>query len=530
VAYEELDHPIRVVDLFSGGGGLSLGVAEAARRAGRGTTIAIAVEIDDRAADVYALNFPKADLRRTDVSTLFDGPLGSRATTSERALSRAIGHVDVLVAGPPCQGHSDLNNHTRRKDSRNVLYLRAIRAAEILRPTYLLVENVPTVQHDKGRVVELAVAALEGSGYRVGLDVLDLVKFGVPQRRRRHILLAVHGRQVDPQDILETKSPCSDHAVRSVRWAISDLLAATAETGLDSPSRPTAENLKRMEWLHAAPDRTDLPNRLRPECHRDKKHSYVSMYGRLSWDEPAQTITTGFGSTGQGRFVHPELARTITPHEAARLQTLPDFYDLDESKGRGAWAKVIGNAVPPLLGVHLFEPLLLALPTLEKEVAATVREASSRRRNGTPPASGDVVRLRMQATRRRYMDPELALRSQLHGLGLRFQVNRPIGGNRHKTGIVFPTERVAVYVDECFWHSCPDHGTTPKANTQFWRDKLAANRARDVATTAAMEAEGWLVLRFWEHDDVAGAARAVYDRLQAIRSSRDGNGNGGKIH
>src|SRR5690606_13269338 len=133
-------------------------------------------------------------------------------------------------------------------------------------------------------------------------------------------------------------------AVRSVRWAIADLLDVTAKTGPDSPSTPTAENLKRMKWLHAAPGRTDLPNRMRPECHRDREHSYVSMYGRLSWDDPAQTITTGFGSMGQGRFVHPGLARTLTPHEAARLQTLPDFYDLDTSKGRGAWAMVIGNA------------------------------------------------------------------------------------------------------------------------------------------------------------------------------------------
>src|SRR5439155_20605066 len=100
-------------------------------------------------------------------------------------------------------------------------------------------------------------------------------------------------------------------------------------------------------------------------------HTYNSMYGRLSWNEPAQTITTGFGSMGQGRFVHPALSRTLTPHEAARLQTLPDFYDLDTSKGRGAWAMVIGNAVPPPLGVHLIEPLLCALPGPAKGLPAT---------------------------------------------------------------------------------------------------------------------------------------------------------------
>jgi DNA (cytosine-5)-methyltransferase 1 len=73
------------------------------------------------------------------------------------------------------------------------------------------------------------------------------------------------------------------------------------------------------------------------------------MYGRLKWDEPAQTVTTGFGSMGQGRYVHPSCCRTITPHEAARLQTLPDFFDFSAVETRQAWARMIGNAVPPLL-------------------------------------------------------------------------------------------------------------------------------------------------------------------------------------
>ena len=523
-----MERPIRVVDLFSGGGGFSLGCAEAARRVGRGTTIALAVEVDEAAADGYALNFPEADLRQVDVTTLFDGELGAKPTRSERSLAKVVGHVDVLVAGPPCQGHSDLNNHTRRKDPRNALYSRAARAAEILKPTYVLIENVPAVRHDKGMVIDTAVAALTSCGYRVAEKVLDLVDFGVPQLRRRHILLAVRGREVDPEDILQTQSPCSDHAMRSVRWAISDHVGVTADSGPDSPAKATAENLKRMRWLHAAPGRTDLPNSMRPKCHRDKEHSYVSMYGRLSWDLPAQTITTGFGSMGQGRFVHPGIARTITPHEAARLQTLPDFYDLDTSKGRGAWAMVIGNAVPPLLGVHLVEPLLCALPAAVPELAVTTPNATPTRRNGNPAASSDLIRTRMRATKRRDTKPELALRSALHGLGLRFQVDRAINGNRRKTDAVFPSERVAVYVDGCFWHACPDHGTTPKANQQFWIDKLTANKARDIATTETLTAEGWLVLRFWEHEDALGAARAVYDQLQAIRSR--GNINGGNIH
>ncbi len=360
-AYEALPNPIRIVDLFSGGGGLSLGAAEGARRVGRGAEVVLAVENDPAAGDVYALNFPKAVLRRTNVTRLFDGRLGGARTKAEAALVKVTGHVDVLVAGPPCQGHSDLNNRTRREDPRNSLYLRAVRAAQVLRPTYVLIENVPAVQRDKGQVVEKAVVALRASGYVVAGAVLHLVKLGVPQRRRRHILLAVLGDHVDPADMLEIQARCGDHDDRTVRWGIADLLNVVATTGPDAASIPTAQNRSRMQWL-LDQDAVNLPNHLRPACHSDKEHTYNAMYGRLSWDEPAPTITTGFGSMGQGRFVHPGLARTLTPHEAARLQTLPDFFDLDTTKGRGAWARVIGNAVPPLLGVHLIKPLVCALP------------------------------------------------------------------------------------------------------------------------------------------------------------------------
>ena len=358
--YEGAPNPFRLVDLFAGGGGLTVGVAEAARRVGRGTKVALAVENDDHAADVYALNIPRANLARDDVEALFDGELGTPVTASERSIALAVGEVDILVAGPPCQGHSDLNNHTRRQDPRNALYLRAVRAAEVLRPALVVVENVPTVRHDEGGVVDRSTQALQAAGYSVASDVFHLVRFGVPQRRRRHILLAASNDRMDPSVMGRSGSACDDHAERSVRWAIEDLVDQTAKTGPDSASRSTPVNLERMQWL-IGQDEYDLPNERRPKCHHGP-HSYNSMYGRLAWDAPAQTITTGFGCMGQGRFVHPAQPRTLTPHEAARLQTLPDFFDLDTRKGRGVWARVIGNAVPPLFVVHLLAPLLGALP------------------------------------------------------------------------------------------------------------------------------------------------------------------------
>jgi DNA mismatch endonuclease, patch repair protein len=128
----------------------------------------------------------------------------------------------------------------------------------------------------------------------------------------------------------------------------------------------------------------------------------------------------------------------------------------------------------------------------------------------------------MRMTKRRDTKPELALRSELHRLGLRFFVDRPLEGTRRRADIVFPNDRVAIYVDGCYWHSCPIHGTTPKQNRDWWIAKFAANRARDEDTVAKLHAAGWTVLRFWEHDDPAVAAKQVQSTLKMIRNSGDG--------
>ena len=511
--YEAFTPKVKVVDLFCGGGGLTLGFAEAARRIGRGIKIVRAVEQDPDTADVFELNFPGTRVTREDVAALFDGATGEPPTATEAGLAVEIGKVDVLLAGPPCQGHSDLNNHTRRDDARNGLYVRVARAAEVLCPRAVLIENVPAVQYDVRGSVPAARGALEKAGYRVSTAVLDLTELGVPQRRRRHLLLALRDWRADPDAILGTTIACCDHTERSVEWAIGDLAGRTTLSGPNAPSVANANNLQRMQWL-IDNDEYDLPNKRRPHCHHDD-HSYVSMYGRLRWDAPAQTITTGYGSTGQGRYVHPAEARTITPHEAARLQTLPDFFDLGAEKTRRTWAHVIGNAVPPLLGVHIGMPLLSTLfPPKRRTDSASARRGRtptrpSPRRRGVPEASSEVIRQRMKTTQRRDTKPELLLRAELDRRGLRYVVDRPVDDTRRRADIVFKGARVAVYVDGCYWHSCPSHGTTPKSNGKWWKDKLDANRSRDADTNARLTGAGWTVLRFWEHEDPAESADTV---------------------
>jgi DNA (cytosine-5)-methyltransferase 1 len=161
---------------------------------------------------------------------------------------------------------------------------------------------------------------------------------------------------VDPAVTEESlQSQCEGHP-RTVRWAIGDLEDVESGGVLDTPSVPTPTNAARIKWLFDN-DAYDLDNTQRPPCHQSA-HSYVSMYGRLAWDEPAQTVTTGFGSMGQGRYVHPSRQRTITAHEAARLQMLPDFFDFGPARCRSAIARMIGNAVPPILGIVIGALLL----------------------------------------------------------------------------------------------------------------------------------------------------------------------------
>jgi DNA mismatch endonuclease (patch repair protein) len=145
-------------------------------------------------------------------------------------------------------------------------------------------------------------------------------------------------------------------------------------------------------------------------------------------------------------------------------------------------------------------------------------------RKGHPsPLSEDVSR-RMSVTRGRDTAPERALRSAVHHLGLRFYVDRaPLAGTRRRADLLFTRARVAVYVDGCFWHGCPEHATWPRHNADYWREKIETNRGRDEATNAQLTAAGWTVIRIWEHEDPEHAAARV---AAAVRRSRHRRASG----
>ncbi|MGQ0467106.1 MAG: DNA cytosine methyltransferase [Sporichthyaceae bacterium] len=336
---------LRTVDLFAGCGGLSLGLFEAARALGLRWEPRLAVDLDAVALGVYRRNFDAEVVRCEDVRGVFDGTLGARPTTAERVLARAVGDVDMLVGGPPCQGHSDLNNRTRRADAKNALYEAMVRAAEVLSPAHVLIENVPGALHDRDGVVQRSAEALTRLGYGIALGVVDLHDLGLAQRRRRLVLLASRTRQVSTEAMVEAHR----REPRDLRWAIGDLVGKAGSGGaFDQPAVSAPTTRARIDYLfeHGL---HDLPDSQRPPCHADGTHSYRSIYGRLAWDRPAQTLTRGFYSMCMGRYVHPVERRTITAHEAARLQYFPDWFDFS-GVSRSQLAVMIGNAAPMRLG------------------------------------------------------------------------------------------------------------------------------------------------------------------------------------
>lgn len=346
---------VTIADLFSGCGGLSVGAAEAARAVGKRAVHVLALDNNEAALQVYSDNFHEADVHHGDIFELLDGQLGEAPTRCERKLGARLEGLTLAMGGPPCQGHSDLNNHTRRDDPKNQLYLRMIRFVEVVRPEHVLVENVPGVAHDRAGVVEVARRTLGQLGYQVSTAVINASAVGAAQARRRHLLLAT--RNVRPLAEVRGISDAFAAPPRAVLEVIGDIDVEPSRGAFGTPATHSQVNRARIAYLFKH-DLHDLPDEQRPDCHRLRPHSYKAVYGRMYPDRPAPTITAGFGSTGQGRFVHPRLPRTLTPHEAARLQGFPDWFRFDVVQGRRALQAMIGNAVPSKLAYAAVASLL----------------------------------------------------------------------------------------------------------------------------------------------------------------------------
>lgn len=349
---------LTAVDLFCGCGGLALGAQEVASAVGLDLRIRAAVDADADALFVYSLNLRPDRVLGADVTTLVDFQIRGwaeeacfayRPEVVDRRLRGLVGDVDIVIAGPPCEGHSNLNNRSRRADPRNLLCLDAVAAAVALNASAVVVENVPEIVNDRRRVVDTACALLKSAGYQTCSGVLVGNDLGLAQTRRRFFLV---GSKLNLVSIAEITRALGGRGPSDVRWAIEDVVDQGTDPVMDATGQLSAENNLRIAWLFDN-GAYDLPNHMRPPCHRDG-HTYPSVYGRLRWDAPAGTISTGFMTPGRGRFVHPFRRRTLTAREAARLQGFPDWFlfrrDQQDMPSKKSLSKWIGDAVPPILG------------------------------------------------------------------------------------------------------------------------------------------------------------------------------------
>lgn len=207
--------------------------------------------------------------------------------------------------------------------------------------------------------------------------------------------------------------------------------------------------------------------------------------------------------------VRPLSSGTAPP---ARQDDLAVVGKLGEEAADAGWAALRheGACVGP--GRCLPDHILVRPPLRRRQNAGV---------SGVTPSSPSVS-ARMSRQNRRDTAPEVAVRRILHAGGLRYRVNVPVPGMPRRTiDIVFPKAKVAVFLDGCFWHGCPQHATSPKSNAEWWRTKLDKNMARDAETTEHLTHEGWTVLRFWEHEPVDDVASRIAAMVKPRREADD---------
>lgn len=317
------------IDLFAGCGGLSQGLAKA------GFMVLAAIEKDSLAARTYIQNHRKTIVYNQDI----------RDFAPQKILSDfklQTGDLDLLAACPPCQGFSRLrynNKACRLNDPRNQLIDEIRKFVEVLLPKVVMIENVPGLER-YSRFKSL-VTFLRRLEFNVTWTTVNIDDFGVPQRRRRLVLLASRLGEIQ---ILVPPSK-----KKTVRDAISITSHPHFNNDpLHNMKRNHSEKTNKIISLIPLDggSRKDLPKDLTSHCHLECDGFY-DVYGRMKWDDVAPTITSGCINPSKGRFLHPSENRTISLREAALLQTFPKNYFFCLSDGLYAVAALIGNAFPP---------------------------------------------------------------------------------------------------------------------------------------------------------------------------------------
>lgn len=347
----------KVIDLFSGVGGLSLGFEMA------GFEIVIANEYDKSIASSYQYNHKKTRMIAEDITTL---PI-------VETFKEYRGKIDVVIGGPPCQGFSQKGQRKTINDERNFLFKYYVKVVELVQPKYFVMENVPNLLTAEKGFFKKEIEEMFGKlGYLLNAEILDASDYGVPQSRRRAVII---GKKTN-SDKDKVKIPRKNSKSVTIWEAISDLAYLDSGEGQEVQEykyepqsdyqvlmRKNSNVLKNhvatkhsklaLERLSLIPPETG--KEVLPKEHLTKS-IYSGTWSRMVKNEVSVTITTRFDTPSSGKFTHPYLDRAITVREAARIQSFPDDFEFIGTKG--SQMKQVGNAVPPLLAKAIATEIL----------------------------------------------------------------------------------------------------------------------------------------------------------------------------
>ena len=344
----------RVIDLFAGVGGLSLGFEK------KGFDVVLANEYDASIATSYIANHKNTKMIVGDITSL----------DLEDTFGKLAGTIDVVIGGPPCQGFSQKGQRKTIHDERNFLFKYYVSVVELVKPKYFVMENVPNLLTAEGGYFRHEIEELFNKlGYSLEYGVLNASDYGIPQNRRRAVIIG----KLDGD---APKLPVPKRNNVTIWDAISDLAYLESGEGSEEqeykyPSESDYEKMLRKDssklFNHIATKHSPLalerlalipPNAGRevlPEEHLTKS-IYSGTWTRMKKDEISVTITTRFDTPSSGKFTHPFLNRAITVREAARIQSFPDNFHFVGNKG--SQMKQVGNAVPPLLAAAIAEVIM----------------------------------------------------------------------------------------------------------------------------------------------------------------------------
>lgn len=343
---------LTVVEAFSGGGGLSRGLFDA------GFNVVSAIEFEPHAFATYKANHPSVKCLNQDIRSV-----------RGRELVDLVGaeNIDLLAGCPPCQGFTSLTSKYKKEDPRNGLIQEMSRLVKELKPQAVMIENVPGLATKGANLYSTFLNNLRSMNYVVNEAILDVVDFGVPQFRKRIVVLAGLGFKIEMPRPTHSKNGVNGKkpwvTVRDAIGMINEppkLLADAQKRGSTQDlnwhiiRQLSPKNQERIKVAKPGKSWAAIPEALRPNCHKGSYKGFSNVYGRMRWDEPSPTITGGCTTLSKGRFGHPADDRTISVREAALLQTFPEDYIFDTPYMEHV-CNIIGNALPPLFAKRLGE-------------------------------------------------------------------------------------------------------------------------------------------------------------------------------